>query len=62
MLPLEWWDARIAFRLGHPEDAIPRFDARARQHLDSRYWGRGGRLKYAQHLPPAATSPVAGGY
>lgn len=37
-LPLEWWDARIALRLGDLEDAIPRFDAVRRQHLDLRNW------------------------
>ncbi|HWM95209.1 MAG TPA: hypothetical protein VN493_30930 [Thermoanaerobaculia bacterium] len=37
-LPLEWWDARIALRLGELEDAIPRFDGVRREHLDRRNW------------------------
>lgn len=37
-LPLEWWDARIALRLGDLEDAIPRFDAVRRQHLNYCNW------------------------
>lgn len=37
-LPLEWWDARIALRLGNLEDAIPRLDGVRRELLESQRW------------------------
>lgn len=37
-LPLEWWDARIALRLGDLEDAIPRFEGVRRELLESKRW------------------------
>lgn len=37
-LPLEWWDARVALRLGDLEEAVPRLDAVRRKHLGSLHW------------------------
>lgn len=59
-LPLEWWDARITLRLGDLDDAIPRFDAVRRQHLDLRNWAEACLASLELLWPMSAPEPGRG--